>query len=646
MAEDTEKKFHSIMDKLFSSPKSNLSLSSSPSPSARNTRNQKRLHSAMELASRWDKSEGIVNVAQAPPCRPWDRGDLMRRLATFKSMTWFAKPQVMDAVNCARRGWINVDLDIIACEVCGARLQFSTPSSWNREQVEKAALVASLKLDAGHKLFCPWTNNACDENLAFFPPMPTAVLVDHYKERSSSLLQLAALPVISASVLERTRSPQLEHFLKQSMTVECGEASNGSSWIEHLGNNAEALSVHMYYQSHRVLSLCGWEPRLLPYTVDCSDHSKQCANNSADLSSMSHVVAGEISDKLCVYVSYSGDSAKENGDALASGVYYDPNSIILECKLCGAGIGLWAFPTVPRPLELVRLVGYTEIDGRDYEERKNSGIENQVDNGRTDYNTVKENKLNLTIAGGPPPMQQNFRARISLPVVGRNVRARLSYELSQPRKTSEQVHTSLNIIEEGSTENMQNEEAGSSRTDNLPAVENTEVLNYATGGSDVSGIGQQDDVAISELSLSIVDEGSNLQQKPLDSTAVRKKTSNVASCGQELNEGGDAAELALQKDVSTTSIERDSVRHFPDKKMEFDPISRHRHFCPWVKSSGSAAPGWQQTLSALQKEKVFSLPESKDSTSSPSLIKVDDPITSIRKLFESPPSKRAKLTSA
>ena len=28
-------------------------------------------------------------------CRPWDRADLFRRLATFKSMTWFGKPEVI-----------------------------------------------------------------------------------------------------------------------------------------------------------------------------------------------------------------------------------------------------------------------------------------------------------------------------------------------------------------------------------------------------------------------------------------------------------------------------------------------------------------------------------------------------------------------
>lgn len=44
-----------------------------------------------------DRSSALKVPAGTSPsglCRPWDRGDLMRRLATFKSMTWFAKPQV------------------------------------------------------------------------------------------------------------------------------------------------------------------------------------------------------------------------------------------------------------------------------------------------------------------------------------------------------------------------------------------------------------------------------------------------------------------------------------------------------------------------------------------------------------------------
>jgi len=36
--------------------------------------------------------------------------------------------------------------------------------------------------------------------------------------------------------------------------------------------------------------------------------------------------------------------------------------------------------------------------------------------------------LTMTIAGGPPPTKQNFKAIISLPIIGQNLRARLSYD--------------------------------------------------------------------------------------------------------------------------------------------------------------------------------------------------------------------------
>lgn len=54
--------------------------------------------------------------------RPWDRGDLFRRLATFKSGTWFCKPQSISPVECARRGWTNTAPDLLTCEVRGRSL--------------------------------------------------------------------------------------------------------------------------------------------------------------------------------------------------------------------------------------------------------------------------------------------------------------------------------------------------------------------------------------------------------------------------------------------------------------------------------------------------------------------------------------------
>lgn len=69
------------------------------------SRGQKRPNMASAFSKATPKSRGSIAeqsqkslvsgaALQAPLCRPWDRGDLQKRLATFKSMTWFAKPQV------------------------------------------------------------------------------------------------------------------------------------------------------------------------------------------------------------------------------------------------------------------------------------------------------------------------------------------------------------------------------------------------------------------------------------------------------------------------------------------------------------------------------------------------------------------------
>uniref|UniRef100_A0A6N2KTA9 NuBaID C-terminal domain-containing protein n=1 Tax=Salix viminalis TaxID=40686 RepID=A0A6N2KTA9_SALVM len=78
-----------------------------------------------------------------------------------------------------------------------------------------------------------------------------------------------------------------------------------------------------------------------------------------------------------------------------------------------------------------------------------------------------------------------------------------------------------------------------------------------------------------------------------------------------------------------------------DKVLGFDPIRQHRHFCPWIISTSSGAPGWQQTLSALRRQKEFSPPTNSPSSS---LNKVDDPIALVRKLSTSP-VKKMKPTS-
>lgn len=120
--------------------------------------------------------------------------------------------------------------------------------------VEKAAAVFSLKLDNGHKLLCPWIDNACDEALALFPPTPPTALVESYNERSSALLHLSALPIISSSAIDymKMKSPHLEEFLTEashaSIVLKNGIRLTVGPKSKDWESALEAAKSDLYYQ--------------------------------------------------------------------------------------------------------------------------------------------------------------------------------------------------------------------------------------------------------------------------------------------------------------------------------------------------------------------------------------------------------------
>lgn len=647
MAKESEKRFEAIMDKLFKTPqKSNPNTSSSVitgSPSGvQLSRSKKRPDMSPGLAlidaksrssavGNWQASPTSSGSAQAPSCRPWDRDDLYRRLATFKSMTWFAKPQAVSAVNCARRGWINIDMDTIACESCGARLLFSTPSSWTQQQVEKAALVFSLKLDSGHKLLCPWVDNNCDESLAQFPSKPTAVLVEDYKNRFSTLLQLSALPVISYVSIHCLSNPQLEEFLKGSSDEENnGLADPGRSLI----SEQQSASPNSYYQAQKLISLCGWELRSLPYIVDRKVQQDYSTKN-VHLANESSPASNRL--ELSVIYSPCPDGSKEADNESQVSALSDPNSAVLHCSLCSATVGLWTFSLVPRPVEFLRLVGYTEVN-----DKRGSGQPEDDENHDTEvgfaktnfaaYTSAHENNmLNLTIAGGPPPEKQNYRAKISLPLIGRSLRARIFTDSSVDKDHNLSL-SEVNIPRE--------------RTDQIGGQDST-IGNTMEDMQVVALESKKDDkLEADDLAKYRVQAGESMSSSREDNimVAVNDKTGNTIETahvkqGDKQHENVTKSTVQLvANNIDPGRLGKSSEQASLQKSMEFDPIRQHRVFCPWIASTAKSAPGWQQTLSALQRHKEISLPLPENT----SLIEVDDPIASVKKLLGSPPRKRAK----
>ncbi|KAF3780941.1 NIPA-like protein [Nymphaea thermarum] len=412
-------------------------------PSSSGSRQGGLQPSTSEVYQRTPTGQRRSNAATVPICRPWDRGDLTRRLATFKSITWFAKPKVVSPANCARRGWINVEADTLECEACGSRLLFSTPSSWTSQQVENSAAVFSLKLDSGHKSICPWKDNICDEHLTQFPPTPPAVLVESFRDRCEKLSHLSALPIVSSAAIEYMNGPQLDCFLAQSSPPVCTIISGdviSTLQSRDLEDESASASAAIYHKAQKIISLCGWDLRVLSYIVDCQDQTR-CAED-VSVSEISGKASQEQSPSIPFISGVDKVTEQDESSSTVDEQEVDPASVVLECKLCGACVGLWAFSTVSRPLHLFSFIESPDTTVGCNKSRVSVVPEASVVVGggggrgslQTSANTVATSfkealqekgalSLNLTIAGGPPPAKQNFRTTVSLPIISRHLKA-------------------------------------------------------------------------------------------------------------------------------------------------------------------------------------------------------------------------------
>ncbi|KAI1321573.1 hypothetical protein EDD11_003053 [Mortierella claussenii] len=105
------------------------------------------------LASELKKSHGRGKKRYLP----WSREQFHQRLETFRPSTWFDKPKMVNAVECAKRGWINKGDDRLeCCGGCGGVVIVRTnieqdPTPHEQRTVEDGAdtdLGESLDMDA------------------------------------------------------------------------------------------------------------------------------------------------------------------------------------------------------------------------------------------------------------------------------------------------------------------------------------------------------------------------------------------------------------------------------------------------------------------------------------------------------------------
>ncbi|CAA0816362.1 IAP-like protein 1 [Striga hermonthica] len=289
-----------------------------------------------------------------PSCRPWERGDLLRRLSTFKPANWFGKPKATSSLACARKGWVNVDVDKVECESCAAILKFVSSSTWTPDEANAAGEEFAKRLDEGHKVTCPWMGNCCAESLVQFPPTPPSALIGGYKDRCDGLLQFPSLPIVSASAVEKirvSRGPEIDRLLAQSQLA---RSESGIKLEILLGTeNSKDDVFFIYTRAQKLISLCGWEPLWLPNVQDCEEHSAQSARNGCSTGPSRY--RGPPRDPSRGKKALSSSTKKNYAinEALGTCSKTLSRSPLLDCSLCGAAVRIWDFLTVPRPSSFV-----------------------------------------------------------------------------------------------------------------------------------------------------------------------------------------------------------------------------------------------------------------------------------------------------
>ncbi|KAK9056846.1 hypothetical protein SSX86_024210 [Deinandra increscens subsp. villosa] len=275
---------------------------------------------------------GSALGSSKPSCRPWERGDLLRRLSTFSPANWFGKPKAASSLSCARRGWVNIDVNKIQCESCGKNLKFNAQDSWACTEGENGDEFAS-QLDEGHNATCPWRGNSCAESLVQFPPTPPSALIGGYKDRCDGLIQFPYLPVVANSALDRmklSRGVEIDRLLVQSSAYPADVTSDSETSI--------------YLRAQKLISLCGWEPRWLPNVQDCEEHSAQSARNGGSFSPIRD--HNPLQDRGAGKKLFSS-LTKKGGSRVRS--KFESGSLLLDCSLCGATVRILDFVRVNLP---------------------------------------------------------------------------------------------------------------------------------------------------------------------------------------------------------------------------------------------------------------------------------------------------------
>ena len=159
---------------------------------------------------------GIIDDRTPPNFSPWSQETFLARLKTYSSVsTWHPKPDPISEVEWAKRGWVCVDVNTVACRGgCEKRVVVSLETSKRQhtegdegntdddegedEDERAAALEEALaerykdEIINGHSSSCMWHKAGCKDDIYRLPVVRPTIWQPELSKRFRSLLSIGS----------------------------------------------------------------------------------------------------------------------------------------------------------------------------------------------------------------------------------------------------------------------------------------------------------------------------------------------------------------------------------------------------------------------------------------------------------------------
>ncbi|KAK5000681.1 hypothetical protein LTR66_000528 [Elasticomyces elasticus] len=230
---------------------------------------------------------GASAPRQEPPkFSPWSHATFLQRLKTFASVSlWHPKPDALSEVEWAKRGWVCVGVNTVACKgVCGKRVVVKLErerrriagdrgegvegeggeaqqreDEEEREEIESddaeigAALVGRYKalIVDGHDAGCLWRRAGCKKDIYRLPIASPSHWQPELHARYQSLSAVSR-PIADVKLQpSETSSAGLLDSLPRDVLAGSADADNSSNEEQQSNTQAQTKSLHV--------SLFGWK---------------------------------------------------------------------------------------------------------------------------------------------------------------------------------------------------------------------------------------------------------------------------------------------------------------------------------------------------------------------------------------------------